>query len=245
VLFRCVNTQTRASCATQTQHFRNSSQRFGLFATLCVATDLNGRNKTEKINPNRVEIYPFETAFFATFREQLVVNNFSAREKSYFRTMKILLISSNPDAKVPNEGYDLYVHFTSAPHLDKTPFDKTIMAVRKFIGVVKAGTYRWNEPAKRVKKVISVGWPDDVRSVDPNIELIDLSETPYPVGKSPTSGMAATYHFLNRGHEVHWCGFDLSKVPRFGKGGVHAWYHEYGMQRELIESGRVVLVDND
>jgi len=77
-----VNTETRASCATQTQHFRNSSQRFGLFATLCVETDLNGRNKTEKINPNRVEIYPFETAFFATFREQLMVNNFSAREKS-------------------------------------------------------------------------------------------------------------------------------------------------------------------
>lgn len=156
--------------------------------------------------------------------------------------MKVILIASNPEADVPSSGYDLYVHFTSAPHIAKTPYCKTVMAVRKFIGVVNAKSFRWNEPAKSVQKVMAVGWPDDVRTVDKDIELIDLNETPYIKGKSPTSGMAATYHFLNRGHEVTWCGFDLSKARRYDMGGVHAWVHERQMQVEMVEKGVVKLV---
>ena len=71
--------------------------------------------------------------------------------------MKILLISSNPDAKVPNEGYDLYVHFTSAVHWGKTPWDKSAIAVRKFIKVERANSFRFKREHKEAKTVYAVG----------------------------------------------------------------------------------------
>lgn len=153
--------------------------------------------------------------------------------------MKVLLISSNPKAKVPNTGFDMYVHFNDAKHWGKTPKDKSIIAVRRMLVAEKAGTFSYLPIHKEAKEVWAIGWKDDVKSIDAEIKYIDLAIVPYKEGKSPTSGMAATYHFLDQGDEVYWCGFDLTKSPRFNGGGVHDWLHEREMQLQLIADGIV------
>jgi hypothetical protein len=135
--------------------------------------------------------------------------------------MRVVLIANNPNADVPNDGYDLYVHFNSAIHWGKTPDDKSIVGVRKNSETDKHKSFRYTKnsdgsPHAVVPgedKIVAIGWTSDVRKINADIPLMGLEEVPdYPEGHSATSGYAAIHYYLNRGHEVFLCGFKLSEA---------------------------------
>lgn len=152
--------------------------------------------------------------------------------------MKVCLIASNPAAKVPTTGYDLYVHFTHVPHWGKTPIDKSIAAVRKFGKVAKAGTFRFLPVLETISTVMAVGWEHDVRTVDKNILIIPLDGVPY-TGKSPTSGFAAMHYYLGRGHNVTLCGFDMRLAPCYLTTKIHNPDYEVSVIEDFHNQGLI------
>jgi ferredoxin-like protein FixX len=144
---------------------------------------------------------------------------------------RVLLISSNPENTTPEDTFDLYVHFNSCIHFDKTPVDKSMIMVRsrelcattegknchsvcpnlcyKSIGSCSHDCKVSGNP-----KVICVVGLENF--MDNNVEVIDLNglnDFYYPEGKSPTTGFIAIKYFLKLNYDVGVLGFDLEKAP--------------------------------
>lgn len=162
--------------------------------------------------------------------------------------MKVLLVANNPAVEPPSEGYDLYVHFNSAIHWGKTPEDKSIIGVRKNSENEKNKNFHHTKDLYLNPyyldvpddKIVAIGWTKDIRPLHPDIPIIGLEEVPdYPQGHSATSGYAAIYYYLNRGHEVTVCGFDLKKALYYKKTKLHLPDYETEKLMDLVGDGRV------
>jgi len=157
--------------------------------------------------------------------------------------VKVLLVANNPNAEPPSSGFDLYVHFNTMIHWGKTPFDKSIVAVRKNSHNAKMRSFHYNKNEYihvPTEKIIAVGWRQDVLSVDPNIPMIALEVVPdYPKGHSPTSGFAAIYHYLELGHEVTLCGFNLKDASYYETTKLHLPDYEINKIEEMVAEGAV------
>lgn len=162
--------------------------------------------------------------------------------------MKVLLVANNPNAHVPNEGYDLYVHFNNHIHWGKTPEDKSIVGVRKNSETDKHKSFRYRKnpdgsPHTVVPgedKIVAIGWTSDVRKINADIPLMCLEEVPdYPQGHSATSGYAAIYYYLNRGHEVFLCGFNLPEASYYKTTKLHLPDLETDMIESMIAMGTI------
>jgi hypothetical protein len=162
--------------------------------------------------------------------------------------MKVLLVANNPNAHVPNGGYDLYVHFNNHIHWGKTPEDKSIVAVRKNSETEKHKSFRYTKnsdgsPRTIVlpeEKIVAIGWTSDVRKINADISLMALEEVPdYPKGHSATSGYAAIHYYLNRGHEVFLCGFNLLEASYYKTTKLHLPDFETDMIRLMIAEGLI------
>jgi hypothetical protein len=162
--------------------------------------------------------------------------------------MRVLLIANNPNADVPSEGYDLYVHFNSAIHWGKTPEEKSIIGVRKnsennkhrdfhYTKDMNLKPYYLNVPTD---KIVAVGWKKDIQDLHPEIPIIDVGEVfDYPEGHSATSGFAAVYHYLNRRHRVTLCGFNLKEASYYAITKLHLPDYEIERLNLMVEEGLI------
>jgi hypothetical protein len=157
--------------------------------------------------------------------------------------VNVLLVANNPSAEVPSSGYDLYVHFNTIIHWGKTPFEKSIVAVRKNAHNEKMRSFHHNKNGYihvPTNKLIAIGWHDDVRSIDQDIEFINLLVVPnYRKGYSPTSGFTAIYYYLERGDNVTLCGFDLTQAHYYKTTGLHLPDYEISEIEKMVEAGIV------
>jgi hypothetical protein len=157
--------------------------------------------------------------------------------------VNVLLVANNPDVNPPSFGFDMYVHFNTMIHWGKTPFDKSIVAVRKNARNAKMRSFHYNKNEYihvPTEKIIAVGWRQDVLNINPNIPMIALESVPdYPRGYSPTSGFAAIYHYVSGGHDVTVCGFDLAKADYYKTTGMHLPDYETGKIEKMIDEGIV------
>jgi hypothetical protein len=157
--------------------------------------------------------------------------------------MKVLLVANNPAVEPPSEGYDLYVHFNSAIHWGKTPEDKSIVGVRKNSENNKHRNFHYTQACYLDipdDKIVAIGWTKDIRQLDSEIPIIGVEEVPdYPTGHSATSGFAAIYYYLNRGHEVTVCGFNLKEASYYKKTKLHLPDYETEKLMDLVRDGRV------
>jgi hypothetical protein len=159
--------------------------------------------------------------------------------------MKVCLIASNEAANAPTEGYDLYVHFNGAKHIDKTPKDKSVIAVRKAHTVDSARCFRpYPNTQDQAIPVMAIGWRQELETFfhkypDARVDIMPIDGTPYPEGNSPTSGWVALWYYLLRGHEVTVCGFDLKAAPYYSTTHLHLPDYEIGGLQKLIDKGDV------
>jgi hypothetical protein len=162
--------------------------------------------------------------------------------------MKVLLVANNPAVEPPSEGYDLYVHFNSAIHWGKTPEDKSIVGVRKNSENNKHRNFHYTKDLHLNPyyldvpddKIVAIGWTKDIRPLHSEIPIIGVEEVPdYPTGHSATSGFAAIYYYLNRGHEVTVCGFNLKEASYYKKTKLHLPDYETEKLMDLVRDGRV------
>jgi hypothetical protein len=160
--------------------------------------------------------------------------------------MRVLLIANNPNANVPNDGYDFYVHFNSAIHWGKTPEDKSIIGVRKNSENEKHKNFHYTKDVNLkpyyldvpTDKIVAVGWTKDIRPLHPDIPIIGVEEVgDYPKKHSATSGYAAIHYYLNRGHEVYLCGFKLSEASYYKTTKLHLPDFETDMIDVMIGMG--------
>jgi hypothetical protein len=163
--------------------------------------------------------------------------------------MKVLLVSSNPEAQVPNKGYDLYVHFNSSKHFHKTPAKKSIVTVRqrphivnpdivchaacelncyKNLGHCEHDCFVKTYP----QDVFIAGWKENLHHYS-DTKRIYLDFIEYPPDSEPTTGWAAINYFINKGNEVTVCGFDL-KVAPYRRSKIHNINYEINELKELV-----------
>lgn len=157
--------------------------------------------------------------------------------------MRVLLIANNPNADVPNDGYDLYVHFNSAIHWGKTPEDKSIIGVRKNSENNKHKNFHYTKDLNLKPyyldvpddKIVAIGWTKDIRPLHPDIPIIGLEEIDhYPEGHSATSGYAAIHYYLDRGNDVYLCGFNLPEASYYKTTKLHLPDFETDMIEAMI-----------
>jgi len=169
-------------------------------------------------------------------------------KKAYICAMKVCLIASNPNANVPTEGYDLYVHFNSATHFHKTPKDKSIIAVRKAKEIEAARSFRaYPNTTDPTTPIIAIGWRNEVNAFfmkypQSKTEMMPIDGTPYPEGNSPTSGWVAIWYYLLRGYDVTVCGFDLKVAPYYTTTRLHLPDYEIEGLKKLIERKEIQAV---
>lgn len=142
----------------------------------------------------------------------------------------------------------MYVHFNSAIHWGKTPEDKSIVGVRKNSENEKHKNFHHTKDLYLNPyyldvpddKIVAIGWTKDIRPFHPDIEIMGVEEVPdYPLGHSATSGFAAIYYYLNRGHEVTVCGFNLKEALYYKKTKLHLPDYETEKLMDLVRDGRV------
>jgi hypothetical protein len=162
--------------------------------------------------------------------------------------MRVLLVANNPKANVPSSGYDLYVHFNSAIHWGKTPEDKSIIGVRKNSENNKHRNFHYTKDLNLKpyyldvpdEKIVAIGWTKDIRPLHPDIPIIGVEEVEdYPVGHSATSGYAALHYYLNRGHQVTLCGFNLPEASYYKITKLHLPDFETGKIQTMIDRGLI------
>jgi hypothetical protein len=168
--------------------------------------------------------------------------------------MKVLLVSSNPEAIVPGGGYDLYVHFNSSKHFYKTPAKKSIVIVRQRPHIInpeivchaacELECYKNLGDCKHdcgvnenPQNVMVTGWKEYIDQYL-NLEKIYLDDIEYPEDREPTTGWAALQYFINKGNDVTVCSFDLLVAPyRYSK--AHNINYEIKSLADLVNSKAV------
>jgi hypothetical protein len=171
--------------------------------------------------------------------------------------MRVLLMSSNPEARVPKDEYDLYVHFNSSKHFHKTPPDKSIVVVRQrphienpnvvchaaceFSCYKKLGNCDHEcTVGIKPKLVMVVGWKKNLSEFQ-DLRPIYLDRIKYPQGREPTSGFAAINYFTRRRIRVTVCGFDLSVAP-YRVSSAHNINHEIKEVKKLTHNNIILSI---
>jgi len=165
--------------------------------------------------------------------------------------MRVLLMSSNPEARVPKDEYDLYVHFNSSKHFHKTPPEKSIIIVRqrghivnpKVVCHAACELHCYKNLGNcdhdctvgiKPKSIMVVGWKE--RLVDfPELKPIYLDDINYSDKYEPTSGWAAIDYFVKRRVRVTVSGFDLEVAP-YRKSKAHNINYEIRGIRRLTHN---------
>jgi hypothetical protein len=156
--------------------------------------------------------------------------------------MKILLIASNPDVKIPEESFDCYVHFNKGINFNKTPSEKSVMFVRTSPRVDEAKSFYYSAGSKKASSVFAMGYFEDIKKIDKNISYIPIDEIPYPDGYNPTSGWAAIQYLIKLNYEIYVCGFDLKSAWYYGRRSGHFFDYEIEQLDILIQSGAVKVI---
>ena len=156
--------------------------------------------------------------------------------------MKILLIASNPDATIPDDDFDFYVHFNKGINFRKTPPEKSVMFVRTSPRVDEAGSFYYSLASRKIPSVFAMGYLEDIKKVDTEISYIPIDDIPYPEGHNPTSGWAAIQYLLNLKYEIYVCGFDLKSAWYYGRKSGHLFDYEINELENLISNGLVFRV---
>jgi hypothetical protein len=161
--------------------------------------------------------------------------------------MKVLLMSSNPEAKVPENEYDLYVHFNSSKHFHKTPPEKSIIIVRQRSHIANPNIvchaacelYCYknlgncdHECSVKIspKSIMVVGWKEKLENF-PELKPIYLDEVNYSDRFEPTSGWAAIDYFVRHRVRVTVSGFNLEVAPYRRSKAHHINYEIRGIKR--------------
>lgn len=159
--------------------------------------------------------------------------------------MRVVLIANNPNANVPSEGYDLYVHFNTTIHWGKTPDDKSIVVARVNKAVKDNQSFGWSMTGnKKIVKIparddqiLACGWREDCNAIDPERPALLCDGVEYPNKQSPTTGYVAIHHYLENGHEVYLCGFDLKSAAYYATTKLHNPDFEIDMIDVMIGMG--------
>jgi len=161
--------------------------------------------------------------------------------------MKVLLIANNPKANVPNEGYDLYVHFNSAPFWGVTPINQSIVINR--LGDVVRSKKSFMYQAAHNGSIVRLSAPDEkvwacgnerlCREIEPNRFVCPNVDIDYPKGHSATTGYVAISFFVKRGDKVHLCGFNLKEASYYQTTRLHLPDYEIEKINEMVERGIV------
>jgi hypothetical protein len=156
--------------------------------------------------------------------------------------MKILLIASNPEAQIPDQDFDYYIHFNKGINFNKTPLEKSVMLVRTSPRVDAVNSFYYSAASKKAISVLAMGYYQDIKKIDKNIGYIPIDEIPYPDGYSPTSGWAAIKYLVDFDYEIYVCGFDLKSAWYYGRKSEHFFDYEIEQLDMLIESGVVAVI---
>jgi hypothetical protein len=156
--------------------------------------------------------------------------------------MKILLVASNPEVKIPEEHYDFFIHFNKGINFKKTPLEKSVMFVRTSPRVDEAGSFYYSAPSKKSLSVFAMGYLNDIKKIDKTISYIPIDNIEYPEGYNPTSGWAAIQYLVYLGYEVHVCGFDLKSAWYYGRKSCHLFDYEIEELDKLIKLGIVKVI---
>jgi hypothetical protein len=156
--------------------------------------------------------------------------------------MKILLVASNPDVKIPEENFDCYIHFNKGINFKKTTLEKSVMFVRTSPRVDEANSFYYSAASKRAPSVFAMGYYADIKKIDKYISYIPIDEIAYPDGYNPTSGWAAIQYLMGLDYELYVCGFDLKLAWYYGRKSGHFFDYEIQQLDMLIKSGAVKII---
>jgi hypothetical protein len=156
--------------------------------------------------------------------------------------MKLLLIASNPSAKIPEDTFDFYIHFNRGINFNKTPLENSAIIVRTSPRVDEYGSFYYSAASRKSKWVFAMGYLEDIKKIDKEISYIPIDDIQYPEGYNPTSGWAAIQYFLFLDYEVYVCGFDLKCAWYYGRKSGHFFDYEIKELDKLIQLGIVKVI---
>jgi hypothetical protein len=169
----------------------------------------------------------------------------------------VLLVSSDPRNTLPEQEFDLYVHFNGSIHFDKTPADKSMIITRSRQSCARKDGLHCHQACPNscylnigkcnseckisgnpevllvVKQSSSVKITDKIKILDPST----LQSLKYPDDFSPTTGFVAIHYFLEKGYRVSLLGFDLRFLGKTS--GVHDFRYEAEQVDKMIFDKKV------